>query len=84
MKRRLQNKQENHLLEKFKKCGLPLYLKLAFEEARLWKSYDALPELSEDIPGILRDLFKRLSQESNHGEMLVSRSLGIWPPPRMV
>ena len=74
--RQLQKKQEEYLLGKFQQCGLPLYLKLAFEEARLWKSYDALPELSEDIPGILRDLFKRLSLESNHGEMLVSRSLG--------
>ena len=76
IKRRFKDKQKKYLLEKFKVCGLPLYLKLAFEETRLWKSYDALPELSEDIPGILRDLFKRLSQESNHGQMLVSHSLG--------
>ncbi len=74
--RQLRKKQEEHLLDKFQQCGLPLYLKLAFEEARLWKSYDVLPGLSGDIPGILRDLFKRLSLESNHGEMLVSRSLG--------
>jgi hypothetical protein len=74
--RQLQQEQEKHLLDKFQQCGLPLYLKLAFEEARLWKSYDALPELSGDIPGILRDLFTRLSLESNHGGMLVSRSLG--------
>jgi WD40 repeat protein len=76
VRRKLQDQQEQYLLGKFKDCGLPLYLKLAFEEARLWKSYDVLPELSGDIPAILRDLFKRLSQESNHGEMLVSRSLG--------
>jgi len=74
--RQLQKKQEEYLLGKFQKCGLPLYLKLAFEEARLWKSYDALPELSEDIPGILGDLFTRLSRESNHGGKLVSHSLG--------
>jgi len=72
----LQKKQEEHLLGKFQQCGLPLYLKLAFEEARLWKSYEALPELSNDIPGLLRDLFTRLSKESNHGGMLVSHSLG--------
>jgi WD40 repeat protein len=74
--RQLQKKQEEHLLDKFQQCGLPLYLKLAFDEARLWKSYEVLPELSDDIPGVLRDLFKRLSLESNHGGMLVSRSLG--------
>jgi WD40 repeat protein len=76
IRRRLQENQERYLLGKFMHCGLPLYLKLAFEEARLWKSYDSLPELSNDIPGILDDLFKRLSLESNHGQMLVSRSLG--------
>ena len=74
--RKLQEHQEKVLLGKFKDCGLPLYLKLAFEEAKLWKSYDSLPELSGDIPGILQDLFERLSLESNHGSQMVSRSLG--------
>ena len=76
VKRRLQEEQAQYLLGKFKQCALPLYLKLAFEEARLWKSYDLLPELSGDIPSILRDLFGRLSLEANHGSMLISRSLG--------
>jgi WD40 repeat protein len=74
--RRLQDEQKKYILDKFNVCGLPLYLKLAFEETKLWKSYDALPELGDDIPTILQDLFKRLSKESNHGEMLVSHSLG--------
>jgi hypothetical protein len=54
----------------------PLYLKLAFEEARRWHSYDTLPGLSDDIEGIIGDLFARLSQETNHGEVLISHSLG--------
>ncbi len=74
--RKLQEKQRNYILNKFQHSGLPLYLKLTFEEARLWKSFDPLPELSDDIPGILCDLFSRLSKESNHGSLLVSRSLG--------
>ncbi|MEI7845039.1 MAG: DUF4062 domain-containing protein [Chloroflexota bacterium] len=74
--RQLEPKQTEYLLDKFRQSGLPLYLKLAFEEARLWKSYSGLPELSADIPGILRNLFGRLSKEANHGKMLVSRSLG--------
>jgi WD40 repeat protein len=74
--RRIQDGQRKHVLDRFGRCGLPLYLKLAVEEARLWRSYDPVPDLSEDIPGILRDLFKRLSEESSHGSMLVSRSLG--------
>lgn len=76
VQRRLQPQQEQLLLERFQQCGLPLYLKLAFEEARLWKSYDPLPEFPENIPGMLETLFKRLSLEANHGERMVSRSLG--------
>jgi WD40 repeat protein len=73
--RTLQPEQLAVLLGKFEACGLPLYSKLAFNEARLWKSYDPLPDLGGDIAGILQDLFDRLSLESNHGSVLVSRSL---------
>lgn len=74
-KRTLQQEQKQYLLSKFKQSGLPLYLKLAFEEARRWVSFDSSPQLRDDIPGIVSQLFKRLSQDSNHGEMLVERSL---------
>lgn len=55
--------------------GMPLYLKLAFEEARRWKSYTPAVELKPDIPGIIRQLFDRLSLDTNHGPVIVSRSL---------
>ncbi len=55
--------------------GLPLYLKLAFEEARRWPSTPPHARLSPDVPGIIRDLFARLSGNANHGAMIVSRSL---------
>src|SRR5207248_992317 len=74
--RALQAHQRQEVLRKFERNGLPLYLKLAFEEARLWRSYTAQPALSPDIPGIIGDLFARLSSEVNHGQLLVTRSLG--------
>jgi hypothetical protein len=76
--RTLQPPQRAEVLSKFAACGLPLYLKLAFEEARRWKSYIDTREtaLRSDIPGVSRDLFHRLSSEANHGAILVSRSLG--------
>lgn len=73
--RYLQDFQEKEVLEKFSACGWPLYLKLAFEEARLWKSYTKEIKLAEDTEGIIRDnLFRRL--ESDHGETLLARCLG--------
>lgn len=81
--RTLQPEQREEVLNKFIVCPKPLYLKLAFEEARHWHSYNGLPTgtddvpgLNEDIPGVIGDLFARLSNEANHGKLLVSRSLG--------
>lgn len=82
-RRTLQPEQKSHLIAQFMGESNALYLKLAFEEARRWRSYDGLPSgadaipgLSPDIHGILQDLFWRLSQEANHGALMVSRSLG--------
>ena len=59
--------------------GNPLYLKLAFEEARLWTSGSAnLPEqLAPEVKGIIeKNMIDRLKSEGNHGEVLVSHALG--------
>ena len=74
--RTLQPRQSEEVLSKFAACGLPLYLKLAFEEARRWKSYTDDVVLAGDILGIIRLLFARLSSDANHGAVMVSRSLG--------
>jgi WD40 repeat protein len=81
--RRLTLEQEQDLLKKFTHSGgLPLYLKLAFEEARYWHSYSTQilyagkSGLNDDIPGIIHDLFWRLEQESNHGRLIVAYALG--------
>ncbi len=80
-KRTLTDAQRENLLAAFNRCGLPLYLKLAFEEARLWRS--SLPlagcklgEGEDSVAAIIDTLLNRLSQNANHGELLVSRSLG--------
>lgn len=85
--RRLRGDQRREVLTKFasegvesKDEGLPLYLKLAFEEARRWRWYTAveppLQPLAEGVLGIIRQLYERLSDEANHGELIVKRSLG--------
>ena len=73
--RRLQSEQENIVLEAFQKCPLPLYLKLAFDEACRWKSYTPLNDnkLAPTIKGIIHELLDRV--EKLHGKILVSQAL---------
>jgi WD40 repeat protein len=77
-RRTLQPWQRETVLAHFERCGLPLYLKLAAEESRLWKSYasqDACT-LGEGVAGVIDTLFDRLASNTNHGPTLVERSLG--------
>jgi hypothetical protein len=74
--RTLQPAQRADVLNKFAQNGLPLYLKLAFEEAKLWHSYKEDFTLQPDVPSLLEgNLFARLSDNAEHGAMLISRSL---------
>jgi WD40 repeat protein len=75
--RTLQPSQRREILQRFSRCPLPLWLKLAEAEARQWRSYDAIPELASTVPLLIRRLLARLSQPARHGAMLVSRSLGL-------
>lgn len=76
--RTLQVDQLERVLAAFSRCGLPLYLKLGFEEARGWTSWQPLDQctLGDGIEKIVDALFSRLSLDANHGALLVSRSLG--------
>ena len=77
-RRTLQTRQRDAVLAHFERCGLPLYLKLAAEESRLWKSFSPPDscKLGEGIAGVLDTLFDRLASNANHGPVLVERSLG--------
>jgi WD40 repeat protein len=73
--RMLRSAQRVLIEQHFAKNGLPLYLRLAFEEARRWRSYER-GTLAQDVPRLLRKLTARLSRPANHGSVLVDRSLG--------
>ncbi|MCX6036266.1 MAG: ATP-binding protein, partial [Chloroflexi bacterium] len=87
--RTLQPAQREEVLDKFE-CkelpenpdlspGNPLYLKLAFEEARLWNSGSGQPpeQLEPGVSGIIeKNMIDRLKNEGNHGEALVAHALG--------
>jgi ssDNA-binding Zn-finger/Zn-ribbon topoisomerase 1 len=92
VQRTLQAAQRKEVLDKFIQSeGNPLYLKLAFEEARLWTSASGKPpkkqlasgsdkdpeQLAPGVKGIIeKNMIERLKDEGNHGEALVSHALG--------
>ena len=67
-------RQKNYIMEAFQKCPLPLYLKLAFDEALRWKSYTPASDmyLEPTVREIIDDMFGRL--ERRHGKVLVGWS----------
>jgi len=77
--RDVQPEQQEKVLSGFAQSKLPLYLKLAFEEARRWRSFQAaeMCVLGSDVGGMIDVLFARLSEETNHGPIMVNRSLGF-------
>lgn len=65
--------QREEVLSSFAKCGLPLHLRLAFEEASRWASYDPPVALGDSVAAIIADLYDRL--EGDHGSALVGHAL---------
>ncbi|TFG03704.1 MAG: DUF4062 domain-containing protein [Promethearchaeota archaeon] len=63
--RSLNPNQKTYILHKFSENGLPLYLKLAFEEASNWNSYTDIDSirLAPDTKGLIKMLFERLYDE---------------------
>lgn len=74
--RRLTPAQMDRVIASFADSGSPLYLRLAFEAARLWPSHNAAEPLCNNVVGLLNALFDRLSADSSHGPLLVNRVLG--------
>lgn len=73
--RTLQPQQQKYVLDMFDAPGngLPLYIRLAFETVKHWKSWTP-SEIAADCRGILEHTLDRIEKE--HGRVLVSRALG--------
>ncbi len=73
-----QGYQERAVLAKFQASGgNPLYLRLAFEQARRWKRDQAPEDLATGVEGIIAgNTYGWLAEQDNHGEVLVSHALG--------
>lgn len=73
--RTLRATQRARVLDGFAANGLPLWLRLAFEDSRGWTADTSPPDLPLEIPGLVRALYSRLAADTRHGGMLVTRAL---------
>jgi len=74
--RRLAPEEERQAIRAgFTLCSLPLYLRLAFEEAQRWHSYDHPSPPSPDVDGLIERLFRQLSDQLHHDPLLVARAV---------
>jgi hypothetical protein len=62
-KRKLTDNQHNLVIQSFNITPLPIYLKLAFEKAKKWHSYDEEHSLKPDVQGIINEYFDDLEKE---------------------
>lgn len=75
-KRTLTVEQRNYLFECCTTCPNPLYLRLVFDKASKWKSFDSITSIS--LPTTLNSAILSLFQETEakFGEVVVSHALG--------
>nr|XP_032822732.1 NACHT domain- and WD repeat-containing protein 1 [Petromyzon marinus] len=78
--RTLAGEQRALLLAAFARCGQPLFVRLAFDEARRWRSFAPLGvelrgRVASDTREAVHALYARL--EAQHGRALVAHALGF-------
>jgi hypothetical protein len=84
IKRELAPDQKDLVISSFSKTQLPIYLKLAFEKAKHWHSYDQAHTLKEDVAGTINEYFADLEKDFPKGfvrtaisYMLSGRYMGL-------
>jgi len=82
--RRLTKEQQQSVIAAFYKNGSPLWLKLAYEEAATWASWDKPQKLPNTVQGLIRDLVdKRLIKRENHPQIFAERALAYLAAGRL-
>ncbi len=72
----LQPKQEVMVLKRCTHSGLGLYINMAFQLVKGWKSYEKQSPLPKGIDALIQYLFADLATERQHGKVLTERVLG--------
>lgn len=77
--RTLQPHQYNYILDRYRHCPLPLFLKLECEQSKHWRSWENVPDIvidTENVPTVSDAIHSYLYQlEFRHGTLLTARAL---------
>lgn len=68
--RQLTKEQHTEVINKFNKTGLPIYLKIAFEKAKNWHSYDKNFLLKDGVDGVINDFIDGLIKEGHDADFV--------------
>ena len=78
--RQLTPNQEEAVLDGFAPApqgrGTPLYLRLTFEQARTWRSFDVKSPPPPTVPALIQAYFEEVEKPDRHGRELVAIALG--------
>ena len=74
--RTLREPQIRAVLEGFAHSGLPLWLRLAFDQTRAWRSFDEPKSLPTSVQKLINARLDELSRPERHGPVLVRKALG--------
>ena len=77
LNRKIDDYQTKYLLDKWKEINYsPLYLKIAIEEVKHWKSEDKTQKLESSVESIIKEYIQNLSKIYHHEEILVNKVFG--------
>lgn len=77
LNRKIDDYQTKYLIDKWKETNYsPLYLKIAIEEVKHWKSGDTSQKLESNIEGIVKEYIKNLTKIYHHEEIFVNKVFG--------
>lgn len=77
LNRKIDDYQTKYLLNKWKETNYsPLYLKIAIEEVKHWKSGDTSQILESNVEGIVKEYIKNLTKIYHHEEIFVNKVFG--------
>nr|XP_006819093.1 PREDICTED: NACHT and WD repeat domain-containing protein 1-like [Saccoglossus kowalevskii] len=74
--RAMTTEQHDVITTAFRKCPTPLYLRLAINESKTWRSYSTGKQIwiADSVKKVITAIFSKM--ESQHGEPFIRRALG--------